>query len=584
MIPRHLRRAAAVAALALAPAAAAAQGHAGHELPMTMAGETPPPLFTNLGTYSKKISTHSDSAQRYFDQGVRLLYGFNHMEAMLAFREAARLDPRCAICWWGVAQSYGPDINQEMDRQRWETARDAILLAQRLRGGASPWEGAYINAAYDRFVPTPDWRDTAEVRRVRRHEDSVYANNMRALATRYHDDPDAITWYAESLLDLSPWNQWSHDGSQPLPGTMDAVNALKFVIDHWPDHPGGNHFYIHAVEASDHPGDATASADRLAALMPGASHIVHMPSHVYLRTGRMIEAARANVAAVKADTNYLFVEKRLPLGRYPRYFAHNLEFLWAGAGMSAQWALSRRAAVNQAAEWPADSAKQYPNTQHFLTTPLVVAVRFGDWATARDAPPPPAELRFARGVWHYAHGFALLRLHAAAAARGDLAELHRLIAISTTDSVPSQSINSGRSLLRLASATLAGEILAGENNPAALDSLRAAALIQDALRYDEPPPFYFPVRHSLGRVLLQFGRAKEAECVYLADLKLPLPADCGFVPPTPHPNPVNLWSYKGLELAYRAQGRSEDARRAEAAFVAAATASDVKPRITASEF
>lgn len=584
MVPRLLRRAAAVAAaLALAPAAAAAQGHAGHELPMTMAGEAPPPLFTNLGDYSKKISTRVDTAQRYFDQGVRLLYGFNHMEAMLAFREAARRDPRCAICWWGVAQSYGPDINQEMNRQRWEAARGAIMHARTLRGG-SPWEVDYINAAYVRFVPTPNWSDTADVRRVRRHEDSVYARAMRDVATRYHDDPDASTWYAESLLDLSPWNQWSHDGSRPRPGTMDAVNALKYVIGRWPRHPGGNHFYIHAVEASDYPGDATGSADRLAALMPGASHMVHMPSHVYLRTGRFVEAARANVAAVKADTNYLFVEKRLPLGRYPRYFAHNLEFLWAGAGMSAQWALSRRAAANQAAEWPEDSARVYPNTQHFLTTPLVVAVRFGDWRAARDARPPAADLRFARGVWHYAHGFALLRLQGPAAAHRDLVELQRLIAISTTDSVPAQSINSGRSLLRLASATLAGEILAAENSPAAVDSLRRAAGIQDALSYDEPPPFYFPVRHSLGRVLLKFNRAAEAECVYRADLRLPMPSDCHRDPPTPHPNPGNLWSFKGLELAARAQGKVPAAEWAEHLFNQAASASDVKGRITASEF
>jgi hypothetical protein len=510
------------------------------------------------------------------------MYGFNHMEAMLAFREAARLDSRCAICWWGVAQSYGPDINQEINQERWDSAAVAIQRARNL-GDPVAWQRDYVNAAYVRFIPTPtNWRDPNAVRRLRVQEDSLYADSMRALAGRYPNDPDAITWFAEALLDLSPWNQWTHDGRHALPGTMDAVNALQFVITRWPDHPGGNHFYIHAVEASDHPGDATESALRLAALMPGASHMVHMPSHVFLRTGRFAEAAQANVDAVKADTEYLFVQKRLPLGRYPRYFAHNLEFLWAGAGMSAQWALSRRAAGNQAAEWPADSAKKYPGTEHFLTTPLVVAVRFGDWATARDARQPREDLRFARGVYHYAHGFALLRLHGPAAARGDQAELRRLIA---TDSVPDQSINSGSDLLKLASATLAGEVLAAENNQvAAIDSLRAAVRIQDALRYDEPPPFYFPVRNSLGRVLLHFGRVQEAECVYLADLRMPMPAVCGTIPASLHPNPGNLWSLKGLELTYRRQGRSADAARIEQWFTIGACNSDVKGRITASEF
>jgi hypothetical protein len=204
MIRIPLRRAAVVAALLLVPIAAAAQAHAGHELPMSMAGDAPPPLFTDLGNYSKRITTGVDTAQRYFDQGVRLLYGFNHMEAMLAFREAARRDPRCAICWWGVAQSYGPDINQEMNPERWDSASAAIQRADRL--ASSGWERGYINAALVRFIPRPaNWSDTAEVRRVRVREDRQYADSMAALTRRYPADPDALTWYAESLLDLAPW-------------------------------------------------------------------------------------------------------------------------------------------------------------------------------------------------------------------------------------------------------------------------------------------------------------------------------------------------------------------------------------------
>lgn len=583
MIPIPLRRAAVVAALLLAPAAVAAQAHAGHELPMSMApADAPPPLFDNLGTYSKRISTSIDTAQRYFDQGVRLLYGFNHMEAMLAFREAARRDPRCAICWWGVAQSYGPDINQEINQERWDSASVAIRRARDLR--SSGWERDYINAAYVRFIPMPTrWTDPAEVRWVRRQEDRFYVDSMRVLTRRYSRDPDAFTWFAEGLLDLSPWNQWSHDGRQPLDGTVEAVSALQTAIQLNSVHPGANHFYIHAVEASDHPGDATPSAERLAGLMPGASHMVHMPSHIYLRTTRFAEAARANVDAVKQDSIYL--QTRRPLGRYPRYFAHNLEFLWAGAGMAAESALSRRTAANQAAEWPADSARKYPNTEHFLTTPMVVAIRFGDWTWFRRREPPPQDLRFARGVWHYANGFAALRMRDSVGARTELARLRSIIAISGPDSVPAQSINSGREMLRLASATLAGEIMASQGNQAGVDSLRLAVRIQDGLRYDEPPPFYFPVRHSLGRVLLSFARLQEAECVYLVDLNLsPLPQACAGMPLSPHPNPGNLWSYKGLEWTYLRQHRMNDAERAHGWFEAAAASSDMKGAIDASEF
>lgn len=545
--------AALAAAVALAPAAAFAQ-HQHHGGNPAAHSEGPPPLFDNLGTYSKRISTRVDTAQLYFDQGVRLLYGFNHMEAMLAFAEAARRDPDCAICWWGVATSYGPDINQDINEERWRAAAAAIDSAQRRNSIAVPWERDYILAATRRFTPLPDFRDTADVRRVRKRQDSVYAATMRTLMERYPDDPDAATWYAESLLDLAPWNQWSQDGRQPRPGTMDAVNALRGVLDdpRWRDHPGANHFYIHAVEASSRPDLARPSADRLAALMPGASHIVHMPSHIFLRMGDYDAAAMANVNAVKADTAYL--RTRDALGRYPRYFAHNLEFLWSAAGMAGQRARSLGAAHDQALEWPADSARSWPNTQHFMVTPWVVMVRFGMWDSMRTVPPPPADLKFALSAWHYARGFADVRSKRYDSAQVHVAEMERIISISDADSVPSQSINSGRQLLRLARYTLQGELHAARGDrDAALGALRAAVATQDSLRYDEPPPFYFPARHSLGAVLLQFGMPAEAEEVYRTDLAQ---FDRGEV--IPNRNPLNGWSLKGLERALQAQGKPTD--------------------------
>jgi tetratricopeptide (TPR) repeat protein len=547
-MPRF-RAVALAAVLALAPAAALAQHQ--HHGGSPAAASDSVPLFDNLGSYSKPISTRVPAAQRYFDQGVRLLYGFNHMEAMLAFREAARLDPACAICWWGVATSYGPDINQDINQDRWRAAASAIATAQQLSHAAAPWERDYVAAATRRFIPLPNFGDTADVRRVRKRQDTVYAGEMRVLTERYPDDPDAATWYAESLLDLAPWNQWSQDGRQPRPGTMEALRSLRRVLDseRWRDHPGANHFYIHAVEASSEPGSALPSADRLRTAMPGASHMVHMPSHVYLRMGQYHEAAMANVRAVKADTAYL--RTRRALGRYPRYFAHNLEFLWSAAGMSGERALSLGAAHDQSGEWPADSARTWPNTQHFLVTPWVVMVRFGMWDRMRSVPAPPADLKFARGAWHYARGFADLRTGRRAEAEQHFRELVRIINISGTDSVPSQSINSGRELLRLAAFTLEGEIHAARGNgSAAINALEVAVDVQDHLRYDEPPPFYFPARHSLGAVLLQFGRAADAERVYRTDLG---EFDGGAV--IPNRNRLNGWSLKGLELALQRQGK-----------------------------
>lgn len=539
--------AALAAALVLAPAAIPAQ-HAHHAAGPAAAAEGPPPLFDNLGSYSKPISTRDPLAQRYFDQGVRLLYGFNHMEAMLAFREAAAIDPRCAICWWGVASTLGPDINQDMSERHWREAYAAIHRARTLMAYASPWEAAYIDAMMQRYSPLPDFdRPDPVVRAHRLAQDSAYSRAMQRVASSLPDDPDAATWYAESLLDLDPWNQWTRDGRQPRPGTVEAVGVLEWVIARWPLHPGANHFYIHAVEASSRPERAYPSARRLAALMPGAGHIVHMPSHIFLRMGLYDEAVRANLDAIRADSVYLLTRKAL--GRYPRYYAHNVEFLWAAAGMSGQRATSLYAARLQGKEWPADSVRRWPNTQHFLTTPWVVMVRFGMWDDLLREPAPPADLKFARGAWHYAQGFARLRTGRPDSARAHLVRLDAIIADTTADSVPAQSINSGRQLLRLAARTLEGEIeAAAGRRQAALAALEAAVALQDSLRYDEPPPFYFPVRHSLGAVLLQFGQAADAERVYRTDLALFDGAET-----IPNRNRLNGWSLLGLAQALDAQ-------------------------------
>jgi len=517
----------------------------------------PVPLFDDLGTHHHPITTTSPEAQRYFDQGLRLIYAFNHDEAIRAFKEAARLDPSCAMAQWGVAFALGPNYNLPLDAERNRAAFEAMEQAVRLAAKASEPERAYIAALAKRYSLALD--------ADRKVLDRAFADAMRQVSRAFPDDLDAATLYAESLMDLRPWDLWTPDG-RPQPGTPEILATLERVINKDPIHPGANHYYIHAVEASPHPDRALASAGRLGKLVPGAGHLVHMPSHVYMRVGRYAEAAEANRQAITVDRRYL--EREKPQGVYPMmYYPHNIHFLWAAACMEGRSTEAIAAARDLSGALSDDMVRAMPMTEYFVPTPLFALARFGKWDAILKEPAPPVDLQYSAGMWHYARGLAL-----AASGRFDDAAHERDSVEVAAALMPSDRIvgdnTPAATALRLAAAALAGELAArrGRTNEA-VHHLEIAVRLQDGLPYAEPPPWYYPTRQSLGAVLLEAGRAKAAELVYREDLRR---------------NPNNGWSLFGLSQSLRAQGAERRADGIDARFRDAWKQADVT--LTASRF
>jgi tetratricopeptide (TPR) repeat protein len=513
----------------------------------------PPPLFDDLGTYHRKIDTRSELAQRYFDQGLRLYYGFNLGEATRAFEEAARLDPGAIMAWWGIALTAGPNYNSPIDEERNRRAVAAMAKALALAPQASAPERAYVEALKPRYASDPA--------RDRKALDEAYASAMRALAKAYPDDLDAQTLYAESLMDLRPWDLYTFDG-EPQPGTAEIVTTLEGVLARTPDHPGANHLYVHAIEASRQPDRGLAAADRLRTLLPGAGHLVHMPAHIYMRTGRYADASEANVKAIAADRAYF--SKSEPSFEYRMmYFPHNIDFLWSSASMEGRSAESLRAAREMEAATPVAMVRQMTDMEGGLVAPLFVLARFGRWDEILLEPAPPDDLPFATGSWHFARGLALLRTGHAFGAQAELAALEKTMA-ATPPERTIQIVNKAREILAVETAVLTAEIAAARGDHAtAIAQLEQAVTMQDHLRYMEPPPFYHPVRQSLGAALLAADRPADAEAVYRADLGR---------------NPGNGWSLYGLEQSVRAQGRAEEAKDIKKQFDVAWQKADVELR------
>ena len=514
----------------------------------------PPPLLTDLGTYSYKITTASPQAQQYFDQGLRLTYGFNHLEAQRAFREAARLDPACAMCYWGIAMTYGSNYNDPTNPEREKGARDAAQMAMAASGRATPAERAMIGALVRRHQPG----DRAAL-------DRAYADAMREVARQYPADLEAGTFFADAMMNLRPWSLWTPDG-QPQPGTPEIVATLERVLAANPNHPGALHLYIHAVEAGQDPGKAAAAADRLRGLLPGAGHLVHMPSHIYYRVGRYADAVAVNVDAAASDRAYFTRSEPSSIYRM-MYYPHNLDFIWLAASMEGRGADTVRAARDFAAAVPVDLIRETSDMETVSAAPIVALARFGRWDEVLALPAPDEKLPYTRGVWHYARGLAQSAKGQGSAAQGELTALTRI-----RDGVPAERTLAGffktREMLTLAAEVLAGEMDArrGETD-AAVRHLAEAVRIQDGHWFTEPPPWYFPVRQALGAVLLQAGRASEAEAVYREDLRR---------------NPENGWSLFGLAQSLRAQGKSAEAAAAETRFRRAWARADVT--LTASRF
>ncbi|MFO0715959.1 MAG: hypothetical protein U0233_03700 [Nitrospira sp.] len=511
-------------------------------------------LFDNLGTLHHEITTTSELAQKYFDQGLRLVYAFNHEEAITAFTEASRLDPDAPMPYWGVALSLGPNINSAMDAKAETRAADAIHKAAARLVMATPRERAYVEALATRY--------SSKKSSSRKGRDEAYAKAMRRLASEFPDDVDAAVLFAESMMVLRPWDYWRADG-RPQPGTEDIVATLGAALGRDPNHPGACHYYIHAVEASPDPQRALACATRLPSLMPGAGHLVHMPAHIYMRVGRYRDASERNVHAATVDREYLLHH---PLeGNYATgYYAHNLHFLNASLAMEGRSVEAAQVARDLLGKISVDEIAKEPSLEWYAPTLLLTMARFGQWGELIRQPPPPKELRFTTGLWHYVRGLAFAATTRFGSAEGELLNLRKslkaLARVKTTEGKLS------RTLLKVAERVLVGEMAARRGEyEAGIQALREALQLEAALPYSEPPFWFQPVRHNLGAVLLLAGRPGDAESVYREDLRL---------------NPENGWALHGLVHSLQAQRK--DAAQEEARLRTAWAQADIA--LTGSRF
>lgn len=509
-------------------------------------------LIADLGTHHRAVTATSTDAQAFFDQGLRLTYGFNHDEAARSFARGAEIDPGCAMCFWGVAYTLGPNYNIPMLPDRAKGAWEAITRAQRAVGvSGTAVEKALISALAKRYKG-PEYVDPVGMAAF----NLAYADAMRGVAHQFPDDDDVQVLFAEALMNLNPWKLWTSDG-RPADGTVEIVSTLEDVLGRAPTHPGANHYYIHAVEASKNPGRALASADRLGGLMPAAGHLVHMPAHIYQRVGKYAQASEANRRAIVADEAYL--AKLTPPGYYPFYLSHNHGFLAFSTSMEGKSAESLAAATKSAGTMPKDVVCGMPGMDFFWSEPLLVMVRFGRWDDILAAPRPDAKYAALTALWHHARGMALASKGHPTEARAELAEIQRIGKEVPADLLT--GLNAGKAVLDVAGKVLEARIAEAEKNPGAIELWEAAVVAEDALSYNEPADWFYPVRHYLGAALLDAKRAKEAEKVYRADLAR---------------NPGNGWSLFGVWKSLEAQKRKKDATAAEAEFKKAWPAPDLQ--------
>lgn len=510
-------------------------------------------LYEGFGGYHRTITTRVPEAQRWFDQGLQLLYGYNHDEAIRSFEEAARLDPSCAMAWWGASYAYGLHINnpamtERQNRGGYECAQKALAALD----DESPVEQALARAVAERYAwPAPE---------ERRPLDESYAAAMEQVWRDHPSDADVGTLFAESLMTLQPWDLWTKDG-QPKGRALDIVATLEGVLAFAPRHPGANHFYIHAVEASPEPAKAVVAADRLIGLVPGSGHLVHMPSHIYTRVGRYRDAADTNARAIAADEAY-FARAPKP-DFYSLYFVHNVHFLAYASMMEGRYEAAIEAARKLVGEIPQEFVKSYVHfADGFLATPWHVQIRFGKWEEILRESEPESWLKLSCAQWRYARGVALSALGRTTEARAELAAF-----LTAAEAVPADwtvGNNKAETVLALCRAMLEGELWYREGKlDEAFARLREGVAIEDELVYDEPPGWMQPVRHALGALLLAAGRAEEAAQVYHDDLAR---------------NPENGWSLIGLAAALRKLDRGAEVVEVEARLARAWTRPDVQPR------
>jgi tetratricopeptide (TPR) repeat protein len=522
---------------------------------LSRAESRPPALMSGLGQHHHPISTKNPAAQRFFDQGLTLVYGFNHEEAARAFQRAAELDPQAAMPHWGVALALGPCINLDVDPPHEKAAYEAVQRALSLAQDASESERAYIAALAKRYSPG----HAAHLKQL----DVDYAQAMRELSRRYPDDLDAATLYAESLMDLRPWKLWGLDG-RPAEDTEEIVTVLESVLRRDPNHLGANHYYIHATEASPHPERAFASALRLETLAPAAGHLVHMPAHVYMRTGDYLAAARSNAIGAEADRLYLRQSGTAGSMYDMMYYAHNLHFLAAARSMEGRFADAKQAAADLVAHVQ-PMVHDMPMAETYLPTTIFVLVRFRRWEEVLKLPAPDASLAMTTAFWHFGRG-------SAAAAKGQIgvAETERAALEAARQQTPADLefsffFNKARVLLDLAANVLDAHIATARGDrDRAIEHWKEAVRIQDGLNYGEPPEWFYPVRESLGGALMRSGEAAQAEAVFRADLEQ---------------NPRNPRSLFGLLKSLEAQKKTSDAEWVRREFKTAWENADITLRV-----
>jgi tetratricopeptide (TPR) repeat protein len=499
-------------------------------------------LLPGLGNPRFPITTSKPEAQRWFNQALMLTFGFNHDAAERSYLKAAEIDPDCAMCWWGASLVLGPHVNAAMDPadnpKAWQRLQRAVALAPR----ASARERAFIHALEARYA-----KDAPE---DRRSLDEAYARATGELVRELPDDLDAKVFHAEALMDLQPWDYYD-ENLRPKGNTAKVVSLLEQVMRKNPDHAGALHLYVHAVEASAEPERGVAAADRLRTLIPGSGHLVHMPAHIYARVGRWNDAVVANQVAIKADNEYLAMCRGNYKGVYPLgYVPHNPHFLWFAASMSGESRIARDAARMTAERVNLPELMREPGfagLQHYWMTPWFDDVRFGRWDAIRGRPNPAPDLPYVTAIWHYAQGMAALRTDRLDEARKHHEALAKLSADPIMDTLMVWDRYPLAHAARIAERVVAGELaLARGDEGAAIRALEEAVTIENRIPYDEPPGWHAPVRQTLGAVLLQAGRASDAEAVYREELRR---------------NPANGWSLKGLALALDAQDKREEAAR-----------------------
>jgi tetratricopeptide (TPR) repeat protein len=485
-------------------------------------------LLSGFGSYHHPVSTNNPEAQKLFDQGLTLIYAFNHEEAIRSFRTALDLDPKLVMAYWGIAYALGPNINLDVDPQREKQAYDAVQQALSIASSAPENERAYIEALSKRYSSDP----AADLKKLA----VEYKDAMKGLVARYPDDLDLAVLYADSLMNLRPWKLWKADGT-PEEGTVEIVAVLESVLKRAPIHPGANHLYIHAVEASPRPERALPSAERLKSLVPAAGHLVHMPAHIYVRTGNYEEAALQNEHAIRADEGY-FKESGIKEGVYPSmYYNHNIHFLAYARSMQGRFADAKKAA-DQVVSNAMPYVKEMPMLDAFIPTSMQVLLRFRKWDEILNMPKPEPGLPITQAFWYYGRGVAYARMD-----RILNAQKSKLAFDEAAQHIPADALvglNSATAVIKVAELHLHAEIAYAKKNPDSAVLFKKAIEAEDTISYNEPPDWYYPIRETYGAVLLRSGRAAEAETIFREELSM---------------NPGNGRSLFGLMESLKAQNK-----------------------------